>query len=53
MITVRKMEDENWMQTWYFAEATKLNGRATGRTRELAVMNLKGVIRNKLRKDNV
>ena len=50
MITVKKMVDDEWKQIWYFAEATKLNRRATGQTRKLAVRNLKMVMRGALRK---
>ena len=49
MITVKKMKDDVWMQTWYFAEATKMGRSANGKTRQLAVMNLKAIIKDVLR----
>ena len=50
MITVRKMKDDGWNYRWYFAEATKMNKKATGVTKGMAVMNLKKVMRDALRK---
>jgi len=49
MITVKKMVDNYWMHTWYFAEATKMQKTATGITKTMAVSNLKKVIRDTLR----
>jgi len=50
MITVKKVKEEEWLLTWYLAEATKLNKRATGVTKFNAVMNLKNVMRDALKK---
>lgn len=50
MILVRKMKDDNWMQTWYLAEATKMQKRATGRTKVQAVANLRQIMRGALNK---
>jgi len=50
MVTVKKMKDEDWLHTWYLAEATKIHKSASGCTKGMAVMNLKKVMRGALRK---
>jgi len=46
MIVVKKMKDDNWLNTFYLAKATKLEKQVTGKTRIMALMNLKKRIRD-------
>jgi len=50
MVTVKKMKDDGWMHTWYMAQATKMGKRATGATKEMAVINLKNRMRDALKR---
>jgi hypothetical protein len=52
MIVVKKMKDDDWMQTWYVAEATKVKMGATGKTRKEAICNLKTVLKKEIRNKN-
>ena len=49
MIVVERHVDEWNIRGWYFAKATKLKKTASGITRELALRNLREVIRKNIK----
>ena len=49
MIIVKKHKDKVWNITYYIAKATKAGIEVTGKTRKMALINLKNEMGNKFK----